>query len=147
MKPILTRIIATLALTLALVLGRAQTPAQAHHLVLRAKRHCALDTHPRLCFALKLESLRHPSLPDWSKDTALRAIVRHESTFDPCAVNPGHHGWCWYTGFASCGWFQFDPCRCFPSILAEAYCGESYILHRYGTPERAWSYWQAHSGY
>lgn len=97
----------------------------------------------RLCEAIR----RHTSHPEWANDPALAHIVWHESSNDPCAVNPGHHGWCSYAGARACGNFMLNPCRCFPNIVAQARCGVRYIEGRYGTPARAWSFWQRHGWY
>lgn len=80
----------------------------------------------------------------WASNPALIQLVRHESGFRPDAKNPTS------TAF---GLFQFLD-NTWSSYLREvpygtrdpywqAVGGFRYIEQRYGTPERAWAFWQA----
>jgi spore coat assembly protein SafA len=82
--------------------------------------------------------------PEWASNPALIQLVRHESGFRPDAKNPTS------TAF---GMFQFLDST-WASYLREvpygsqdpywqAVGGFRYIEQRYGTPERAWAFWQS----
>jgi hypothetical protein len=77
----------------------------------------------------------------------LSALAKHESTWNPNAVN-GDSG--------ACGWFQRYPCpwrySTDPDVvhadaLEQALNGYRYIVHRYRTPHGAIVYHNAHGSY
>jgi hypothetical protein len=121
-------------LLLALVITLCGVPSPVAADQPRAATHgvCANSPFPRgVCRAIR-ESQR----PTWATNQDLAYIWRRESGFDRCAVNPGRHD-CTYTGNASCGIAQLQPCRCFPRIETEVRCGVAYIVQRYKSPARA----------
>lgn len=73
-------------------------------------------------------------------------IVNHESSWNPNAVNK--------SSFA-CGLFQSLPCSKMASAGADyktnyktqVKWGLGYIKQRYGTPAKAWAFWQKHHWY
>ena len=82
----------------------------------------------------------------WAYSTDLLHIIKRESSYNPCAVNPTHTD-CSYTGSHACGWFQLNPCRCYPNRIAQVHCGLLYIKNRYTTPRRAWQHELAYGWY
>jgi spore coat assembly protein SafA len=81
---------------------------------------------------------------EWASNPALIQLVRHESGFRPDAKNPTSSAF---------GMFQFLDST-WSSYLREvpygsqdpywqAVGGFRYIQQRYGTPERAWAFWQS----
>ena len=81
---------------------------------------------------------------EWASNPALIQLVRHESGFRPDAKNPTSSAF---------GLFQFLD-NTWSSYLREvpygtqdpywqAVGGFRYIEQRYGTPERAWAFWQS----
>lgn len=69
---------------------------------------------------------------------AFDQIVIHESGWDPKAVNPNG---------GACGLFQALPCSKMGGTDLEDQIGFgfNYIKNRYGTPNRAWAFWQRQS--
>ena len=70
-------------------------------------------------------------------------IVSHESGWNPNSVNKSS---------GACGLFQFVPCSKGGSAYKTNYKvqidkGILYITYRYGTPKKAWSFWQKHHWY
>lgn len=80
---------------------------------------------------------------DWQ---CLIKIVNHESGWNPNAVNKSS---------GACGLFQSLPCRKMASAGADyrtnyktqVKWGLGYIKGRYGTPAKAWAFWQKHHWY
>lgn len=74
---------------------------------------------------------------EWS---AMYKIVQNESNFNPNAVN-------WRSG--ACGLFQALPCKKMGGMELDNQLkwGVSYIKERYGSPSRAWAFWQSHRWY
>ena len=76
--------------------------------------------------------------------TALYNIWRRESNFSPTAVNPSS---------GACGIPQAYPCSKLPGFgprtdyVAQINWGLDYIAARYGTPSRAWTFWQNNGSY
>lgn len=72
----------------------------------------------------------------------LRKIIQRESGFNNFAVNPSS---------GACGLFQALPCKKMKCELGDVTCqikwGLSYIKSRYGTPSKAWEFWQEHHWY
>ncbi|HZV02813.1 MAG TPA: GH25 family lysozyme [Planctomycetota bacterium] len=92
------------------------------------------------------KALAADGLPaSWLDSNGLKQILAHESSFNPNAKNPTS------TAF---GLFQFlnstwrtvgaqktsDP-------YGQAVAGLKYIQQRYGNPDQAWAFWQAHHWY
>lgn len=70
-------------------------------------------------------------------------IVAHESGWNPNNVNKKS---------GACGLFQFVPCSKGGSAYKTDYKvqvqkGMQYIEYRYGTPNKAWAFWQKHHWY
>lgn len=84
----------------------------------------------------------------WSSNEwyALDQIVRHESSWNPNAVNKKS---------GACGLFQAYKCSKMASYgkdyrtnyKVQANWGLDYIKARYGSPSKAWSFWQSHHWY
>lgn len=125
-------------------LGIGSLTADAHGTPTHPCRQTAMPR--RVCIVLRRAALAEHLPVSWSYSPALAAILRAESGFDRCAVEPSRRD-CAYTGPAACGWFQFDPCRCYPAAIDEARCGESYIAHTYGSPSLALAFRRAHGSY
>lgn len=69
---------------------------------------------------------------------AFDELVLHESGWDPKALNKSS---------GACGLFQSLPCSKMKSMDIEDQIsfGFNYIKARYGTPNKAWAFWQAQS--
>ena len=73
-------------------------------------------------------------------------IVNRESSFNPYSVNKKS---------GSCGLFQANPCSKMAkygkdyrtNYKVQVAWGMDYIKNRYGTPQKAWSFWQSHHWY
>lgn len=67
-------------------------------------------------------------------------IIMHESGWQPYITNPNG---------GACGLFQALPCSKLGSmdIDHQLEWGISYIQDRYGSPNNAWAFWQAHNWY
>ena len=80
---------------------------------------------------------------DWQ---CLVKIINHESGWNPNAVNKSS---------GACGLFQSLPCSKMKSAGADyrtnyktqVKWGLGYIKGRYGTPAKAWNFWQKHHWY
>jgi hypothetical protein len=90
-------------------------------------------------FLLATQAANVPA--SWASDPALLELVRHESALDPTATNPTS---------SALGLFQmidgtWAATGAAPSIdpYFQAIAGFRYIEATYGTPERAWAFWQA----
>ena len=92
-----------------------------------------------------VRAARTAGVPEsWANNAALIQLVRHESGFRPSAKNPTSSAF---------GLFQFltstwkGYLKEVPYGSADPYWqavgGFRYIKARYGTPERAWAFWQA----
>lgn len=81
---------------------------------------------------------------------AVQEIVEPESHWDPCAYNPVRHD-CGYTGSASCGIPQAQPCpwsgRLWTTRYAQVRWLVSYIERRYGNPVNALAFRRAKGWY
>jgi hypothetical protein len=84
---------------------------------------------------------------------ALDAIVRPESSWNPCASYPGRHD-CSYSGSSSCGIPQANPCpREWRGRLASTWRAQvrwliRYVASpRYGSPIAALVFRRAHGWY
>jgi hypothetical protein len=79
---------------------------------------------------------------DWYK----AQIYNLESGNDPCAVYPGIHGDCGYTGSLACGLGGADPCTklTVDCSLSDYACEDNfftqYMLDRYGSWEAAYAF-------
>ena len=77
---------------------------------------------------------------------AIVQIVNRESNFNPYAVNKKSK---------ACGLFQAYPCSKMvifgndyrTNYKVQVAWGMDYIKNRYGTPQKAWSFWQSHHWY
>jgi len=71
---------------------------------------------------------------------AFYQIVNHESGWNPYAVNRSSK---------ACGLFQALPCSKMGGmgITNQLNWGIGYIAGRYGSPNQAWAFWQAHRWY
>lgn len=74
---------------------------------------------------------------------AFNNIVIHESGWNPNSINKKS---------GACGLFQFVPCSKGGSAYKTNYKvqiqkGIEYISARYGTPQKAWAFWQKHHWY
>ena len=77
---------------------------------------------------------------------AIVQIVNRESSFNPYAVNKKSK---------ACGLFQAYPCSKMvifgndyrTNYKVQVAWGFYYIKDRYGTPQKAWSFWQSHHWY
>lgn len=84
----------------------------------------------------------------WGEDDyyAIVMIVNHESSWRPNAVNKKSK---------ACGLFQAYPCSKMAkygkdyrtNYKVQVAWGMDYIKNRYGTPQKAWSFWQSHHWY
>ncbi|MCW2973890.1 MAG: tmp [Thermoleophilia bacterium] len=79
----------------------------------------------------------------WASSQALANLVRGESSFNPKAQNPTSTAY---------GLFQFLDqtwkgvgCTKTADAYQQSVCGLRYVQRRYGTPEKAWAFWQAQS--
>jgi len=86
---------------------------------------------------------------------ALDAIVTPESGWDSCAVYPGMHS-CGYRGTAACGIPQANPCTktawgrsgdLYGTRFAQVRWLLRYIASRYGDPQAALTFRNAHGWY
>lgn len=84
-------------------------------------------------------------LKKWGEEhwEAFYNIVSHESGWNPNNVNKKS---------GACGLFQFVPCSKGGSAYKHDYKvqiqkGIQYIEYRYGTPNKAWAFWQKHHWY
>jgi hypothetical protein len=107
------------------------------------------STSPR-SYAHRLVLARWHSEAQW---LALDAIVRPESSWNPCASYPGRHD-CSYTGSSSCGIPQANPCpREWRGRLASTWRAQvrwliRYVASpRYGSPIAALVFRRAHGWY
>ena len=74
-----------------------------------------------------------------SQVAAMFAIVSRESGFNPNSYNARS---------GACGIFQFVPGRlCGAGAQPQIEAGVRYVKARYGTPDRAWAFWQGHGWY
>lgn len=122
-------------------------PAQAHGV----RHHICVDRPiPRKVCRVLVKGAKAAHVPvSWAWSGDLAFILRHESGFDWCAVNPGRH-LCSYRGASSsCGLFQRLPCVTvvFRSRLKQAVNGLLYVKNRYGSPKVAVAYWKSHRYY
>lgn len=77
---------------------------------------------------------------------ALVLLVNRESSWNPYAVNKKS---------GACGLFQAYPCSKMAkygkdyrtNYKVQVAWGMDYIKNRYGTPQKAWSFWQSHHWY
>jgi hypothetical protein len=78
---------------------------------------------------------------EWS---ALKQIITHESGFNPAARNPssGAFGLFQFLGHQKDlpGGYSSDP-------AIQSIAGMQYIRQRYGSPSKAWAFWQGHNWY
>jgi hypothetical protein len=108
--------------------------------------------HPRPPVRTYARKLAIHHWHSWRQWKALDTIIRGESHWDPCASYPSRHD-CLYTGWASCGIPQRNPCpvewrgRLFKVRYAQVRWLIRYIAGRYGDPLHAlWFHW-AHGWY
>lgn len=77
---------------------------------------------------------------------ALVLLVNRESSWNPYAINKKS---------GACGLFQAYPCSKMAkygsdyrtNYKVQVAWGMDYIKNRYGTPQKAWSFWQSHHWY
>lgn len=77
---------------------------------------------------------------------AIVQIINRESSFNPYSVNKKSK---------ACGLFQAYPCSKMAkygkdyrtNYKVQVAWGMDYIKNRYGTPQKAWSFWQSHHWY
>ena len=84
----------------------------------------------------------------WSEQDyqALVLLVNRESSWNPYSVNKKSK---------ACGLFQAYPCSKMAkygkdyrtNYKVQVAWGMDYIKNRYGTPQKAWSFWQSHHWY
>jgi len=84
----------------------------------------------------------------WSETDyqALVLLVNRESSWNPYAINKKS---------GACGLFQAYPCSKMAkygsdyrtNYKVQVALGMDYIKNRYGTPQKAWSFWQSHHWY
>lgn len=138
--------IAAFALFITLLFITPQSAHAARH----NQQHCKHGPMPhRVCSAIIDEARHVPGAKiSWARNPKLAFILRHESSFDPCAVNSIGHA-CNYTGTRSCGLFQRNPCMGsgFPNIHRETRDGLAYIVGRYRTVNAAYRFWRTHHWY
>lgn len=91
-------------------------------------------THPNMKVRDIVLSMGRLDFGD-DQETALDNLLTHEAHYDPQAINPT-------TG--ACGIFQANPCNRMDSmsVYDQIKFGFDYIKKRYGTPEKAWKFWQ-----
>ncbi len=138
---LITVVITLLALT-------TNDPASA---ATRHRNPCAGSPLPRELCRLIREEAPHVkgAKVRWAYSRDLAVILRRESGFDWCAVNPGRHQ-CSYPGpNHSCGAFQRLPCvrRVYRSHRLQVRDGLRYIAGRYGTPRKARDHSDRHHWY
>lgn len=112
-------------------------------------RICSAIRHNASKACVRIHGNLECAKPYWGRSWRLAYILKHESGFDPCAVNSLGHS-CDYTGTSrSCGLFQRQPCPqdTFPFIGPEVRNGLRYIVGRYRTPAAAYDFWRAHHWY
>jgi hypothetical protein len=132
---------------------------KAHHLVadgvVGPKTWAALGvtggggghTNPyRAQFEQALAKLHLPK--SWATSESLWQIVNHESSWNVRAKNPSSTAFGLFQLLKGT-WKQY--CPEFPygstNAYAQALGGLRYIKARYGTPEKAWAFWQKHHWY
>jgi hypothetical protein len=109
--------------------------------------------HPRPP-ALKAYAQKAAAIYGWTGTQwdAIDDIVTHESGWNPCAYNPSHSD-CGYTGSASCGLPQAQPCpykwrgRMWETRYLQVWWMLHYIHDRYGTPLNALAFRGANNWY
>ncbi len=88
--------------------------------------------------AIMLRALQAKGLPaSWADSSSLAEVLWHESRFDSTAQNPSS---------TAHGLFQMLTCTT-NDAYTQCVDGLKYIEGRYGTPDGAWEFWQAHSWY
>jgi hypothetical protein len=137
--------VATFLVALAAIIAFAPEAQASHNY--RICREVRVIPSVELCRAIRVAAPRVGVPTSWAHNPHMAELVRRESGFDRCAVNPRRHGWCWYTGSNACGWYQLNPCRCFPKAVTQAVCGTRYILERFGSPRAALTYHNNNGSY
>ncbi len=121
-------------LVAALLIFTRATPASARDMH-RHHRICTGSPMPRdVCSMIYHQSRFVPGAKvSWATNKNLAVILKRESGFDWCAVNPSHHDCIWRGTNHSCGLFQRLPCvhRIFVSRVRQTRDGLAYIVHRY----------------
>jgi peptidoglycan hydrolase-like protein with peptidoglycan-binding domain len=91
-------------------------------------------------------ALAHLRLPKaWASSEALWQLIQHESSWNPHAKNPSSTAFglfqflksTWATYIHEAPYGTADP-------YVQALGGFRYVKARYGTPQRAWAFWQRH---
>lgn len=76
----------------------------------------------------------------WTNNSARNAIIRHESSGNPYAINPSS---------GTTGLYQCMPsvhaCPALGDVKGQHKWGEQYMKSRYGTWNNALAFWQAHN--
>lgn len=92
-----------------------------------------------------VRAARTAGVPEsWATNPALIQLVKHESSFSPQAKNPNSSAFglfqfldsTWKSNLPEVPYGTKDP-------YWQAVGGFRYIQQRYGTPERAWAFWQS----
>jgi SLT domain-containing protein len=84
----------------------------------------------------------------WATNHGLCQIVVHESSWNPRARNPSSSAFGLFQ-FLSSTWRAYLPEVPYGTVNAywQAVGGYRYIRARYGNPDNAWAFWQAHHWY
>ncbi|MBX7101471.1 MAG: LysM peptidoglycan-binding domain-containing protein [Myxococcaceae bacterium] len=92
-----------------------------------------------------VDAAKKAGVPEsWASNPALIELVKHESGFRPDAKNPSSSAFGMFQ-FLDSTWSSYLPEVPYGSKdpYWQAVGGFRYIEKRYGTPERAWAFWQA----
>jgi hypothetical protein len=135
--------------TLQKSVGPSRSPVEV-----RGRRRATGRTPTPRAGPVRVYARREAAARGWTGAhwSALEEIVRPESGWDPCAVFPQRHR-CAYAGAGSCGLPQAQPCpaawrgRLWEVRFAQVRWLLDYIAGRYGNPQSALRFRQAHSWY
>jgi lysozyme len=92
------------------------------------------------------KALAADGLPaSWLDSNGLKQILAHESSFNPNAKNPTSTAYGLFQ-FLNSTWRTVGATKT-SDPYGQAVAGLKYIQQRYGNPDQAWAFWQAHHWY
>ncbi len=95
---------------------------------------------------IMLQACLADGTPDaWADSPGLAEILDHESGFDPNAQNPSSTAYGLFQ-FLDSTWASVGATKTSDPYL-QCVAGLQYIHQRYGDPDAAWTFWQAHHWY
>ena len=92
------------------------------------------------------KALEADGLPaSWLQSNGLTQILAHESSFNAGAQNPSSTAYGLFQ-FLNSTWKSVGATKTSDAYL-QSVAGLKYIQQRYGNPDNAWAFWQAHKWY